>query len=290
MNQEEIQQAALDEALVATNDRVLIGSCNMRIDPNKTQRESTYQVILNNLKLSPCYNAFLITADVLEIYMQQFWFTVTKSKKSFLLSCFNFMIRISTIDYRQSSVRRRENMPYPRFNKVIIYYFLSKHDSISKRQGLFMNTIKDDGVLGRLKFISKGEPTQVYGMSIPDEMMNDDIKNSKAYQTYLVLSTGTKTPRKVRGKGKDLMSKKVATHALEKKKKSVPTKKGSITIEENILFDPDEALYLVIGGEQASKVDKEAVERQKKEKMKGIATDAAAQELLNLKKGKRKSI
>ncbi|GJZ06876.1 hypothetical protein Tco_0540669 [Tanacetum coccineum] len=82
MNQEEIQQAALDEALVATNDRVLIGSCNMRIDPNKTQRESTYQVILNNLKLSPCYNAFLITADVLEIYMQQFWFTVTKIKKS----------------------------------------------------------------------------------------------------------------------------------------------------------------------------------------------------------------
>ncbi|GJZ06877.1 hypothetical protein Tco_0540670 [Tanacetum coccineum] len=183
-------------------------------------------------------------------------------------------------------------MPYPRFNKVIIYYFLSKHDSISKRQGLFMNTIKDDGVLGRLKFISKGEPTQVYGMSIPDEMMNDDIKNSKAYQTYLALSTGTKTPRKVRGKGKDLMSKKVATPAPEKKKKkkSVLTKKGSITAEENILFDPDEALYLVIGREQASKVDKEAVDRQKKEKMKGIATDAATQELLNLKKGKRKSI
>nr|GEU47394.1 hypothetical protein [Tanacetum cinerariifolium] len=81
------------------------------------------------------------------------------------------------------------------------------------------------------------------------------------------LSTSTKPPRKGRGKGKDLMSKKVATPVLEKKK-NVPIKKGSITAEENILFDSDEALK-----EQASEVDKEAVERQKKKKMKGIATD-----------------
>ncbi|GKA21741.1 hypothetical protein Tco_0701730 [Tanacetum coccineum] len=33
--------------------------------------------------------------------------------------------------------------------------------SISKRHGLFMNSIKDDAVLGRLKFVSKGEGNQV---------------------------------------------------------------------------------------------------------------------------------
>ncbi|GJU61206.1 hypothetical protein Tco_1243041 [Tanacetum coccineum] len=42
----------------------------------------TYQVILDIIKNSPCYNAFLITVDVPEIYMQQFWFTITKVKKS----------------------------------------------------------------------------------------------------------------------------------------------------------------------------------------------------------------
>nr|GEV16934.1 hypothetical protein [Tanacetum cinerariifolium] len=57
------------------------------------------------------------------------------------------------------------------------------------------------------------------------------------------LSTSTKPPRKGRGKGKDLMSKKVATPAPEKKK-NVPTMKGSITAEENILFDSNEALKL----------------------------------------------
>ncbi|GJT45715.1 hypothetical protein Tco_0954430 [Tanacetum coccineum] len=58
------QQRALDDALVAPDDRVKIGRCNMRIDPNKTQKETTYQVVPDTLKLSPCYNAFLITVDV----------------------------------------------------------------------------------------------------------------------------------------------------------------------------------------------------------------------------------
>ncbi|GJW10803.1 integrase, catalytic region, zinc finger, CCHC-type containing protein [Tanacetum coccineum] len=54
----------------------------MRIDPTKTQKEATCQVILDILKLSPCYNAFLITADVPEIYMQQFWSTASKVNDS----------------------------------------------------------------------------------------------------------------------------------------------------------------------------------------------------------------
>ncbi|GKF78677.1 hypothetical protein Tco_0234245, partial [Tanacetum coccineum] len=142
-------------------------------------------------------------------------------------------------------------MPYPRFTKVIIYYFLSKHDSISKRQGSYINTIKDDGVLGKLKFISKGELTQVYGMSIPDEMMNDEIKNSVAYQTYLALSTGTKPPKKGKGKGKGLMSKKALV---------APSKKSSITTDDNILPDPDEALKL---GKSINRTEVEIAEEER---------------------------
>ncbi|GJV56936.1 hypothetical protein Tco_1457941 [Tanacetum coccineum] len=82
MNLEQIQQAAHDEALVPTVDRVKISKTNMRIDPILTQKEETFQVILDIINTSPCYNAFLITVDVPEIYMQQFWFTVKKVKKS----------------------------------------------------------------------------------------------------------------------------------------------------------------------------------------------------------------
>ncbi|GKA88643.1 hypothetical protein Tco_0810407 [Tanacetum coccineum] len=82
MKQEQIQQAVRDEALVPTNDRVNISSTNMRIDPIMTQKEETYQVILDIIKNSACYNAFLVMANVPKIYMQQLWFIVKKIKKT----------------------------------------------------------------------------------------------------------------------------------------------------------------------------------------------------------------
>ncbi|GKD01474.1 hypothetical protein Tco_1171748 [Tanacetum coccineum] len=54
----------------------------MRTDPTKTPKEPTYQVVLDALALSPLYPAFLITAEVPEIYMHQFWHTITKIKNS----------------------------------------------------------------------------------------------------------------------------------------------------------------------------------------------------------------
>ncbi|GJZ51485.1 hypothetical protein Tco_0606000, partial [Tanacetum coccineum] len=74
------QQVALENALVAPKKRVKIEKCNMRIEFNKPQREPTYQVILDVLRLSPYYLAFLITAEVPEIYMHQFWNTIKKIK------------------------------------------------------------------------------------------------------------------------------------------------------------------------------------------------------------------
>nr|GEZ14346.1 hypothetical protein [Tanacetum cinerariifolium] len=54
----------------------------MRIDPTLTQKEESFKVIWDLIKASPCYNAFLVTTDVPEIYMQHFWFTVKKIKKN----------------------------------------------------------------------------------------------------------------------------------------------------------------------------------------------------------------
>ncbi|GKD20078.1 hypothetical protein Tco_1221781 [Tanacetum coccineum] len=82
MNPLVVEQRALDDALVAPENCVVIGKCNMRIEPTKTQKEATYQVVLDTLKLSPCYKALLVTADVPKIYMHQFWFTISKIKDS----------------------------------------------------------------------------------------------------------------------------------------------------------------------------------------------------------------
>ncbi|GKC22707.1 hypothetical protein Tco_1024857, partial [Tanacetum coccineum] len=54
----------------------------MRIEPTVPQKEETFQVVLHIIKASPCFKDFTITVDVPEIYMQQFWFTIKKTKKT----------------------------------------------------------------------------------------------------------------------------------------------------------------------------------------------------------------
>ncbi|GJY66029.1 hypothetical protein Tco_0468267 [Tanacetum coccineum] len=82
MNPTAVSQIALDNALVPPKARLKIGECNIRIRFSKPQREVTYQVTLDALKLNPCYPAFQITAGVPKIYMHQFWNIVTKVKDS----------------------------------------------------------------------------------------------------------------------------------------------------------------------------------------------------------------
>ncbi|GJV27503.1 retrovirus-related pol polyprotein from transposon TNT 1-94 [Tanacetum coccineum] len=76
------KQAAREETWVPKAKRVNISSTNSRIDPNMTQKEETYQVILDILKNTSFYKAFTATADVQDIFMQQFWFTKAKIKNS----------------------------------------------------------------------------------------------------------------------------------------------------------------------------------------------------------------
>ncbi|GKD35557.1 hypothetical protein Tco_1251066, partial [Tanacetum coccineum] len=92
----------------------------------------------------------------------------------------------------------------------------------------------------------KGEEYQKYGMSILNSMMNDEIKDSIAYLTYIALSTNTELPKVGKGKGKGpIRKKKVVTSVPKKKKrKNAPRKKSFITANDNILPDLYEALKL----------------------------------------------
>ncbi|GJY06034.1 hypothetical protein Tco_0371974, partial [Tanacetum coccineum] len=82
MNTTKEQQKELDDALVAPENRLKIGKSNLRLSSNLKSKEPTIQVVLDALKLTPFYNAFEISADVPEIYMQEFWVTVTRHHSS----------------------------------------------------------------------------------------------------------------------------------------------------------------------------------------------------------------
>ncbi|GKC43542.1 hypothetical protein Tco_1061264 [Tanacetum coccineum] len=88
------------------------------------------------------------------------------------------------IDHRKERKSRRKTMPFFRFTKVIINHFLLQHKSLTNLKFQHNHTIKDDGIVSRLKFFKIGEDYQEFGLPIPDMMMNDAIKQSESYQIF----------------------------------------------------------------------------------------------------------
>ncbi|GJY83966.1 hypothetical protein Tco_0497342 [Tanacetum coccineum] len=60
-----------------------ISSTNVRLETTMQQKEETFQVIIDVIKNSTCFKALTIFADVLEIFMQRFSYTIKKVKDSY---------------------------------------------------------------------------------------------------------------------------------------------------------------------------------------------------------------
>ncbi|GKE63293.1 hypothetical protein Tco_1513660 [Tanacetum coccineum] len=99
-------------------------------------------------------------------------------------------------DNREISSTRKENMPYPRFTKVIINHFIFKDKTISMRNWMNLHTVRDDTLLA--------------------------IKDSKAYKIYLSYASGASTPKKAMKFKKPASPSKKQTLVLEDE----PTKKS----------------------------------------------------------------
>ncbi|GKB41641.1 hypothetical protein Tco_0886583 [Tanacetum coccineum] len=79
MNPKETQQVvARDEKWVPSAERVKISSTNLRLETTVLQKEETLQVVIDIIKNFTCFKAFTISADVPEINMQHFWYTIKK--------------------------------------------------------------------------------------------------------------------------------------------------------------------------------------------------------------------
>ncbi|GJV87790.1 hypothetical protein Tco_1531728 [Tanacetum coccineum] len=233
------QQIVLDNALVAPENRHVIGKCNMRINPGIKPKEPTYQVVLDALALTTCYPAFLITAEVPVIYMHQEILNICPKVpgKAFdeppteeeALSFIHELGNTGEIKYITDVIidnidsKKQDKMFYPRFTKIIIHHFLTKDKSISMRNRMFMHTARDDSVLGTMRFVSRHEDTQVYGVILPKAMKNLALLDSVAYKTYYDIASGAEPP-----KSKKSLKKYDSTILSEEspsKKKSAKAKK-----------------------------------------------------------------
>ncbi|GJY27253.1 hypothetical protein Tco_0401979, partial [Tanacetum coccineum] len=155
------------------------------------------------------------------------------------------------IDHRKEKKSRRENMPYPRFTKIIINHFLKQHKSLTNLNHNHYHTIKDDGLVSRLKFVRIGEDYQEYGLPIPDVMLTDAIKHSESYQMFIKYSTHQIPPKRSKGKAK----KKTSSKRRVKKK-------VTLSANDNIISDdPDAALELAKSISQTEAEEAEAARK-----------------------------
>nr|GFB94352.1 hypothetical protein [Tanacetum cinerariifolium] len=206
------QQVALDEALVPSTKRLRIGRSNFRLPSDIQSKESTLQVVYDVLRRCPFFQAFLVTADVPEIYMQEFWATaiVHHHSISFRLSQAQLLWGLyhsRNIDYafliwedfvyqiEHQKQKKGIEMYYPRFTKVVIHHFMSKDLSIPRRNKINWHYVRDDNVFSTIKVVSRHQDTQQYGAILPIELMNEDIGNTTAYKEYYAYATGVAAPK-----------------------------------------------------------------------------------------------
>ncbi|GJT90775.1 retrovirus-related pol polyprotein from transposon TNT 1-94 [Tanacetum coccineum] len=121
---------------------------------------------LDAFKLTPFYNAFEISADVPEIYMQEFWVTICpklpgqKFKEppledeilSFIRDLgytgeIKFLSDVNenlVFQVENKNSKKNNDMYYQRFTKVIVDYFMATDQTIPKRNKMFWHYARDD--------------------------------------------------------------------------------------------------------------------------------------------------
>ncbi|GKE44394.1 hypothetical protein Tco_1471678 [Tanacetum coccineum] len=90
------------------------------------------------------------------------------------------------------------------------------------RNRINLHTIRDDSLLGTLKFVSKTQDYQQYRALILDDMINQDIKDFTNYKTYYDFATG-KVPLRKERKYKKVAS---PSRKLSPVKEAEPVKKA----------------------------------------------------------------
>ncbi|GKB32702.1 hypothetical protein Tco_0872103 [Tanacetum coccineum] len=103
---------------------------------------------------------------------------------------------------KNKDAKKTNKMSYPRFTNIIIDYFMSKDQSISRKNKMFWHTARDDTMFTSMRCISRHEDTQVYGTILPKELTNQAMLESNANKTYYIFASREKTlkPKYVRKK------------------------------------------------------------------------------------------
>nr|GEU44559.1 E-beta-farnesene synthase [Tanacetum cinerariifolium] len=204
---------------------------------------------------NPSRRAFTASANVLTIYIQQFWNTLVQDAKTVV---YNFQLNeqwftlnadllhkaleITLVDSthpfespparEQCLTGKTSSNDKPRYYVLQILWgivtrtnvdydeLLWEEHNIHTRSVSHVHVTGDDFLLGNLKFVPKGENDEVFGQPIPQELITEAIQKSPYYQQYLEMAARKPT-------AKEGGKKKTASKA-DKPKKPIPAKQPTL--------------------------------------------------------------
>ncbi|GKE01883.1 hypothetical protein Tco_1389866 [Tanacetum coccineum] len=185
------QQTKLDLELVPKENRLDIRKCNGRIPRGLTPREPTFQVVLDAIALTPCYHAFLITADVPKICptVPGRDFDPLPSEED-TVSFLRELGHTEEINSLNDVVVDQMHQPWRTFASLINWGLFGKTSGLDK---LRLFELKSFGI---------------YAAILPDCLTSPAMKERKAYKTYLGYAKGAVPPQIARKFKKPSPSKK----------------------------------------------------------------------------------
>nr|GEW47198.1 hypothetical protein [Tanacetum cinerariifolium] len=206
------QQVVRDEALVPHAKRLRIGRSNFCLLSDIKSKESTLQLVYDVLRLTPFFKAFLVTANVLEIYMQEFWVTATVHHHSIRFKMDNKKRIVNLESFREMLhiCPRLPHQPFvepPFVEEILAFLHFLGHNAVTRKltDVEYKDTKKSNEMYYPRftkviihHFMSK-DPSiprrNKFGALLPIKLTNEDIKNSNAYKEYYAVSTGVTPPK-----------------------------------------------------------------------------------------------
>nr|GEX04166.1 hypothetical protein [Tanacetum cinerariifolium] len=183
---------ALDEALVATTNRLKIGKGNQRLSPDLKSNKATIQVVLDALKLTPVYNAFLITTSKGKISR-----SYSRRRNSFFISDLGHSGEITVLtDVNVNSMHQ----PWRSFSAIVNMCLSGKTTSLNS--------------------LRLSHAQIIWGIAIlPDVLTSQDMLESKAYKEYYAFATGAVPPKaktSYKKKAKEPVTSKTTSESISK--------------------------------------------------------------------------
>ncbi|GJT56227.1 hypothetical protein Tco_0991281 [Tanacetum coccineum] len=226
------------------------------LNEEKSQPSLIYKIVVDILKKTNFFRAFTASSTIPAIYIQQFWDTICFDSKAG-----SYKGQLGTHNHYQSvpygkdfwNLQLRQGISAYKIlwgvvNRAHIDYaermwgmnLTQSIHTFTRRQRNFGTTYSGEGrktrksplhlpteepALGNLKFSAKGTKREVFGMTIPNKLINDVILGSDYYDAYLEKVAKHQESRAHKPKARNGPNSGVEAHAVSESSEAPPLAK-----------------------------------------------------------------